>query len=426
MAEQRTLNPQVPGSNPGGRTSSERVFWFSAKPASHQNPIDFIFSARMRCMQGSKRLLRGSKSDGVYELRVFTGRDPLTGRPQQVSRTHHGGVTSANSALRKLIDEVESGHSGASGATLGGLLDAWLDQIESEGRAATTMREYRRLVKKTIRPALGSTPLRKLTPHSIDQLYAALTDKGLSPASVRRVHAILRASCRQGVKWGWLRSNPAADSSPPKVHHQPGATPTPAQVRAMISAAEEDDVDMAALIALAAVTGARRGELCGLRWGDVDWVAATLMIERSVAVVGRRNIVIKDTKTHAARRLALDDFGIEVLRRHFAEATSRAEDLGNTVEPSVPMFTYDGVRPINPDTVTRYVSTIASKVGVDTHLHALRHFAATQMIGGGTDVRTVAGRLGHKDASTTLRVYSHVLPERDREAAGLLGRALSE
>jgi integrase len=376
-------------------------------------------------VQGSKRLLRGSKSQSVYELRVFVGRDTLTGKVRHVSRTHHGGATSANAALRQLIEDVESGRSGGANSTYGVLLDAWLDQITSEGRAPTTLREYRRLVEKTIRPALGSTPLRKLTPHGIDKLYAALTERGLAPSSVRQVHAILRASCRQGVKWGWLRSNPAADASPPKLQSQPEATPTPAQVRAMIVAAEADDPDMAALIALAAVTGARRGELCGLRWGDVDWKAATLTIERSVAVMGRRNIVIKDTKTHAARRLALDEFGIEVLRRHFVEAKSRAKDLGRKIEPTAPMFTYDGVNPINPDTVTRYARSIATKVGVDSHLHALRHFAATEMVGGGSDIRTVAARLGHKDPSTTLRVYSHALPERDREAAGLLGRSLT-
>lgn len=350
---------------------------------------------------------------------------PLTSKLRQVLRTLHGGVTSANAALRKLIEEVESGRSGGASITLGGLLGSWLDQINSEGRAPTTMREYRRLVEKTIRPALGSTPLRKLKPHALDQLYAALTERGLSPASVRQVHAVLRASCRQGVKWGWLRSNPTADASPAKVHRQPEAAPTPAGVQSMIHAAEKDDTDMAAMIAIAAVTGARRGELCGLQWGDVDWTAATLTIERSIAVVGRREFVVKDTKAHAARRLAVDDFGLEVPRRHLAEATSHVEDLGSTVALSAPIFTYDGVKPINPDTVTHYARSIAAKAGVDTHLHALRHFAATQMIGGGTGVRTVAGRLGHKDASTTLRVYSHALPERDREAAGLLGRALS-
>ena len=158
----------------------------------------------------------------------------------------------------------------------------------------------------------------------------------------------------------------------------------------------------------------------------MDWIAASLTIERSVTVVGRKEIIIEGTKTDAIRRLALDDFGVEVLRRHRAEASSWASDLGKQLSESDWIFTYDGTNPNNPDTVTHYVKAVATRVGVDTHLHALRHFAATQMFGGGTDVRTVAGRLGHKNASTTLRVYSHGLPERDRDAAGLLGRALSD
>jgi len=84
----------------------------------------------------------------------------------------------------------------------------------------------------------------------------------------------------------------------------------------------------------------------------------------------------------------------------------RAADLGISITPDSPIFTYDLVRPIAPDTVSHYVRSIATKVGVDTHLHALRHFAATELIGAGHDVRTVAGRLGHRDASVTLKVYS--------------------
>ena len=104
---------------------------------------------------------------------------------------------------------------------------------------------------------------------------------------------------------------------------------------------------------------------------------------------------------------------------------SRARDAGVTLTADTPLFTYDLERAIAPDTASHYVRAIATRAGVDTHLHALRHFNATQLIGSGTDVRTVAGRLGHRDASTTLRVYSHVLPERDREAAAVLGRALT-
>ncbi|MHB1709917.1 MAG: hypothetical protein ACYCV7_00730 [Acidimicrobiales bacterium] len=84
------------------------------------------------------------------------------------------------------------------------------------------------------------------------------------------------------------------------------------------------------------------------------------------------------------------------------------------------------MRPIAPDTVNHYVRSIATKVGVDTHLDALHHFAATELVGAGHDnVRTVAGRQGHRDASVTLKVYSHALPERDQDAAAALGKALT-
>ena len=143
-----------------------------------------------------------------------------------------------------------------------------------------------------------------------------------------------------------------------------------------------------------------------------------------MAVVHKERIV-KGTKTHAGRVLALDPFGLEVLRRHRERMEDRANEVGVTLTPEHPLLTYDLEQAISPDTASHYVRAIATRAGVDTHLHALRHFAATQLIGSGQDVRTVAGRLGHRDASTTLRVYSHALPERDREAAAVLGRSLS-
>jgi integrase len=135
--------------------------------------------------------------------------------------------------------------------------------------------------------------------------------------------------------------------------------------------------------------------------------------------------IIKGTKTHAGRVLALDPFADEVLRRQRKRHDQWAEELGVDLTDKTPVLTYDLEKPISPDTASHYVRKIAAATGVDTHLHALRRFAATQMIGAGHDVRTVAGRLGHRDASTTLKVYSHFLPERDRDAADFLGQALT-
>jgi integrase len=210
----------------------------------------------------------------------------------------------------------------------------------------------------------------------------------------------------------------------PSVPSSSKEAPTVEQVQALIKKAETEDTDMACLIALGAVTGARRGELCGLRWGDVDDELGTLTIERAYTVVkGER--IFKGTKTHGVRRIALGDFGTEALRIQRARLEDRATDAGVEITDDTPILTYDLVNPISPDTASHYVRAIAAKAGVDIHLHQLRHFAATQMVGSGQDIRTVAGRLGHADASTTLRVYAHALPQRDRDAAESLGKSLT-
>jgi len=84
-----------------------------------------------------------------------------------------------------------------------------------------------------------------------------------------------------------------------------------------------------------------------------------------------------------------------------------------------------GLEPIRPGVVSKFTKRSAVKAGVDTHLHALRHFSATQAIAAGFDAVTVGARLGHADPSITLRVYSHAVEERDRELAASLGRTLS-
>ena len=155
----------------------------------------------------------------------------------------------------------------------------------------------------------------------------------------------------------------------------------------------------------------------GFLWGDVDRTGHTLTIERSVATMGRRADHHKgheDPRRQATGPRHLRGRDPKASPTRFME--DRAADLGISITPDSPIFTYDLVRPIAPDTVSHYVRSIATKVRVDTHLHVLRHFAATELIGGGHDVRTVAGRLGHPDASVTLKVYSHALPERDRDA----------
>jgi integrase len=344
--------------------------------------------------------------------------------PIQMSKTIHGGVRAADKALAAMVTEMSNGRQPAGSETVATLLDKWLTHLVSLGRSATTIYEYRRLADKVVIPALGKRRLDKLTARDLDKLYDSLTERGLKPTSVRRVHALLSASLHQAEKWNMVKENVARRASPPPVHAAQVTAPSPEAVQALIKAADEVEPMYGVLIFLAAISGCRRGELCGLQWSDVDWENGTLTVTRSIYETRSGGWAQKPTKTHGTRRIALGDVGVALLRRHRAAVDKLADKLELKVPADAFMFSLSpqGSEPIRPDLVTRLVLRISRGT---IHVHQLRHYSASQLIAGGHDVRTVAGRLGHADASVTLRVYAHVLPERDREAAAALGRTLT-
>jgi integrase len=248
--------------------------------------------------------------------------------------------------------------------------------------------------------------------------------EGHSAKTIRNNHAIISAALSQAVRWGWLRDNVGKLARPPRVSQRQIKAPSVEVVREIVEAAEERDPRLAPLLFLGALTGMRRGELCGLRWSDVDLDRGALNVTRSV-VVDFRGLAEKSTKTELGRLVALDDVGVALLTRHRAQVDDWARQAEVSVGPDAYVFSpyVNGCKPFRPDNVTGFFSRVRDSLGhKDVRLHDLRHFTATQLIGAGVDVRTVAGRLGHRDASVTLRVYSHVLEDRDRAAAAMLGR----
>jgi integrase len=142
----------------------------------------------------------------------------------------------------------------------------------------------------------------------------------------------------------------------------------------------------------------------------VDWRSGLLTIARSVYEVDGGGWGEKATKRHQVRRLSLDEVGLAVLRRHRSSVEALAVDLNLKVRRDGFIFSRSpmGSEPIRPNVVIHFMANLSKTLGFKTHLHAIRHFSATELIAQGHDVRTVAGRLGHADASITLRVYSSV------------------
>jgi integrase len=389
------------------------------------------------------------RSPGHWQLRAYVGRDPVTGKSRQVTRTFRGGQRAAAKALAALVTEVEAGKVSRTTATVSQLLDKWLEVGEWNQRPRTHY-ENRRKIEGRIRPTLGDIQLAELRPDVIDAAYRGWLDDGLSPATVHKYHCILSAACRQAVKWGWIDTSPTSHSSPPRAVWSEMKVPTPAQVSALIKTAEEKDPVLAAAVALAALTGARRGELVALRWSDIDLAKGSVKISRSLTVaLGERHL--GSTKTRASRDVALDPIGVEVLNRRWAyivdfSARTRSPMVA---DPYVLSYQANGAIPVNPDTLThgfRSLCEAMEQPALDNlrksveeaeradlapgdrwpyRFHDLRHFSVTTLIAAGVDVRTVADRHGHANATMTLNRYAHALPERDREAARLLGAALA-
>jgi integrase len=374
-------------------------------------------------MKGTKL----ERSPGVWRLRVFIGPDPVTGNPRQVSRAFRGTKKQADTALAEFVTEAVNGSVPiVASTTLADYLDRWLEHIRPN-RSPTTIRGYRFKIER-INARLGAIRLDKLTAQHLDRAYRAWLDEGLHPSSVHHLHRILSAALRQAVKWGLLSTAPTARATPPPRRLQPKEIPSPEAVKRLISTAEERGQPvLAAIVAVAATTGLRRGELAGLRWSDIDLEAGRLNARHSIKNDIDGGWVSCPTKTHQARRIALDEFTVAVIQAHRRQMEQAATDAGVNIAADGYAFTLDpsGTNPMTPDRLSGGFTRLCKAAGLTgVSLHSLRHFSASMLIASGRDVRTIAGRLGHSDASTTLRVYAHMVEGRDQDAADYLGSLL--
>ena len=371
------------------------------------------------------------RQPGVWEVRVYLGRDPVNGRKRQRSRVVRGGKRQALAAAAAMEAESGSGPPATTARTVRDLLEAWYSHGEPSW-SISTARGYRSRIRIITSTVLGTTRLDKLTTEVLDRWYTSLHSSGTSAANIRNYHALLRRALGQGVRWDWLQSNPVTLATPPRVSRLQVRALTSGDVIAVIEAADVESFLGGLALRLAAVTGARRGELVGLQWDDID--VELLTVSRSLTTIYEGNararkptqIAVGPTKTHAVRRLTLDAASVALISKWRADCESVASLLGATLGPWMISQAPGNDPPCSPDWLTRVWIRARRIAGVDARwrLHDLRHWAATTMIAGGEDIRLVAGRLGHARPATTLDVYAHFIERADGRAAEELAAQL--
>ncbi len=390
-------------------------------------------------------------------MRVYAGPDPVTGRDRyltgSVKGTDRAARKLAEKALTRLQAEVDKQRVPETTAPLAHALDEWLRTAEIE---ETTRRTYIGYIERLIKPALGSISIAKLSARNLETLYAELRRcrtrcdgrpfierhrttgehdcvvskcvphacKPMAASTVRQIHSIISGALSAAVRWDWIASNPARIAQRPRVKAPEPSPPSPAEAARLLDAAFAMDDNWGTLVWLVMTTGIRRGEVCALRWRDIDLDDETIEIRRNY-VLHKGVGVEKDTKTHQMRRIALDSETVALMREQKARVAARAVELGG--ELTEQMYVFGGVKspdhrtPYSPHAVSSRYRDMAERLGIQTHIHALRHYSATELLTAGVDLRTVAGRLGHGGGgSTTLRVYAAWVASSDRKAAELL------
>ena len=244
----------------------------------------------------------------------------------------------------------------------------------------------------------------------------------LARSSVRQIHWILSGAFGRAVRWDWIAINPADRAERPERDPARPEPPAVGEAARLIEEAARRDPDWGAFVWVTTTTGARRGELCALHWQDLDLDGRVVDLRRAISRA-ENGWIEKDTKTHQHRRIVLDDETVALLREHRLRCEQRAASLDVELAPSAYVFSLEpgGGRFLVPDSVTQRYDRMAARLGIETTLHKLRHYSATELINAGVDLRTVAGRLGHGGGgATTLRVYAAWLSEADQRAAATL------
>ena len=384
-------------------------------------------------MKGSLRQLGKDR----WQLRVYVGVDPETGKKRQLGRVHRGGKRSAEDALRDLLAEVEAGREQPTRrVTVGQLLELHLAE-RWDGWAHNTRHEARRLVDNEIVPVLGQRDIRQVRPLDVEHMVKAIATT--RPRTAVNTLARLRAAYSDALRWELADKNPAQIAKAPSVPQRDDTTPTVGDVTpAILTAVVADDLPLAVLVRVAVVTGCRRGELAALRWSDIDVEERKLEVSRAITIdraggaarpgsTSKAVVVEGPTKTHNRKRLSLDAGTVSWLRALQTESMEQAEDFGIEWNPNGFVWSQrpDGLDPWWPDTITSKWRKLAKEIGrPEVRFHDLRHAMVSQLIGDGFDITIASGRAGHRSKTVTLNTYAHRLPDRDQDAADHLGGIL--
>ena len=357
------------------------------------------------------------REDGRWEGRIVVGHkengDPIF---------HYMSAKTQKDLMEKLhksIDEYDGAElTEGSRMTLGEWLDIWLEECAKPSVRPTTFRGYHGYIEHHLKPYLGDKQICKVTTAEIQSLYRKLMKNGstnggpLSGTTIRRIHDVLHQALNVAVNRHLIVKNPSNDVTLPKKITTAKKILNDEQLERFMEAikAEEHWYDF---FYLEITTGLRRGELCGLMWGDFDEKKGTLSIRRTLHAKTGGGYYVSDTKTATGRRnIKLPPSTVQLLKERKKKSISQWI-FANPIHPE---------NPIMPNSGYHRMKKLLKRTGLpNLRFHDLRHTFATHALTSGVDAKTLSGILGHTKTSFTLDTYTHVTGDMHRRASEIVG-----
>jgi integrase len=366
------------------------------------------------------------RKDGLWCGQITIGRDE-NGRQK---RQYFYGKTRQEVAekIAKALNDLANGvYVDPAKTTLKDWLNTWLWEYKKQTLRPSTFKDYLCYIERHINPAIGHYKLKDLRPEHLQALYNAKYQEGLSISTIKQIHTVLHSALDQALKNGLVNRNVSEATTLPK-----GKPKREIRILSLeeqqrfIAALEGERLKTAFLVELA--SGLRIGELLALRWKDVNFKDGYIEVRRSLQRVRifdggnskKTALAFQEPKTEAGKRIVpLPPVIIEELKQHRKKQLEEKLKAGALYEDNDLVFATELGTPIDPRNFERLFYRIREKAGLDksVNFHALRHTYATRLLEANEHPKVVQELLGHKDISTTLNIYSHVMPEIKKAAA---------
>ena len=373
-----------------------------------------------------------------WELRVPVGLDPRTGKYKTKSRRFNGTYTEAKKALREFVDEIEHDRvQGKTSYTFEEYCERFLERRALGKEVAETTQKRQRWQFKAASRHIGKANLASITPAMLDDMYIAmlkgdtLSGKPSSGSYVNQIHDNITLVFEQAIKEGILVKNPCDGANPPKMDTKEKRALSSDRAHVFIAMLDEkNDRECAYLLAI--TMGLRRGEICGLSWGDIDFERGIVDISHSYDTLGN----LKETKTKAGMRLLpLPENVAEALGEHKKAQKERYDRTNQWRKPEEGYIEQTDESPVIsdisggrvlPSNLSRWWTEDRAKYGLEGWcLHELRHTYLTMLALSGVHPKVMQELAGHYSSQITMDIYTHVNMDAKRDAVAAVSKAFA-